>query len=50
MEVYAFCGKKGNASIGITIKKKVDYGFSQEQLTERQVKKLIKALTQRIKK
>ena len=50
MEVYAFCGKNGNASVGITLKGKSTYGFNQEQLTENQVKKLIKSLTKRVEK
>ena len=50
MEVNDFCGKNGNASVGVNIRGKATYGFNQAQLTESQVKRLINVLKERIKK
>ena len=50
MEVTAFCGKNGNASVVVTIRGKATNGFNQSKLTESQVKRLIEALKERVKK
>ena len=50
MEVNAFCGKNGNASVEITLRGKATYGFNQAQLTEKQVIRLAETLMERVKR
>ena len=48
MEAVAFCGRKSIKSVQITIRGKATYGFNQAQLTELQVRELIKVLQERL--